>query len=223
MDHFEERITREQWDIKYQAAKKFMKSRHDISKVLIQVGAQHPLDQGMYPNEEFRKRLLLAKDLFLKAKEEGKEVEIYVPGSRHMHKGVADQISLSQAGVTFLINQGLNPAFIHGEDLNEKYKGKKGVYNSADECFVAACYFQDENFGQLYSVVSPLQIYRKAFHYLWFGILPLFYTAPTEETYHDYVKEIYDGIPHVRDIDPDMQSENSYRAIMARKERMPKE
>ncbi len=44
--------------------------------------------------------------------------------------------------------------------------------------------------------------------------------APTKETYHDYVKEIYDGIPHVRDIDPDMQSENSYWAIMARKERM---
>jgi len=215
------KITRIDWEEKLEVAKNFMKSRKNKKKVLIEIAAQHPLDNGRFPNEEFKQRLLLGKSLYQNEKKKGKCVEIYVPGSRHMHKNIVDEISLSQAGVNFLLKKGLAKKNINGENLNFKYKGKEGVYNSADECFVASSYFRDGGFGILYSVLSPVQIFRKALHYIWFGVLPLFYTAPTQDTYHDYIREVYDLIPYVRDFDPDMQSDSSYWGNKWRKERIP--
>jgi hypothetical protein len=217
------KITRQEWEKRYEKAKQFMQSRSGIKKILIEVAAQHPLYQGIYPNEEFSQRLLRGKELYLQNKKNGFKVEFYVPGSRHMHEGVTDKISLSKAGVNFLLKQNVPKNIIHGEDLNKKYKNKNGVYNSADECFVASSYFKDNDFGHLYCVLSPLQIYRKALHYIWMGVVPLFYTAPTALTFHNYIKEVYDLIPYVRDIDPDLQSEDSYYANLWRKERIPKD
>jgi len=216
------KIAKIDWEEKLKAAKTFMKSRKKKNKILIEIAAQHPLEKGKFPNEEFKQRLLLGKSLYQNEKKKGKHVEIYVPGSRHMHKNIADEISLSQAGVNFLLKEGLPKKDINGENLNNKYKGKKGVYNSADECFVASSYFKDGNFGLLYSVLSPVQLFRKALHYIWFGVLPLFYTAPTQDTYHNYLRETYDLIPHVRDFDPGMQSKNSFWGNKWRKERIPR-
>lgn len=216
------KVKREEWEKRYETAKRFMEERGKIKKVLIEVSAQHPLNKREEPNKEFKNRLLFGKEIYLRERQNGMNAEIYVPGSRHMHKGIADKISLSEAGNIFFLKQGIPREIIHGDDLNKKYKGEKGVYNSADECFVSTSYFKDEIFGKLYCVLSPLQIYRKALHYIWFGVLPLFYTAPTQKTFHNYIKEIYEFIPYVRDIDPEMQSKNSFLANLWRKERVPK-
>jgi hypothetical protein len=222
-NRFQKQITREQWEEKYEQAKHFMQERSKIPRILIEVAAQHPLKDGRYPNEEFTKRLLLGKKLYDAAKKQGKEVAIYVPGSRHVHEGVTDEISLSQAGKTFLQDHGTPENILHGEDLNQQYKGDQGVYNSADECLVAATYFREGNFGQLYSILSSVQIYRKALHYIWLGVVPLFYTAPTAQTFHNYIREAYELIPYVRDVDPDFQGKDSYYGKLSRSERMPKE
>jgi hypothetical protein len=217
------KITRQQWEEKQEEARKFMESRKHVKKLLIEIGAQHPLMEGMYPNNEFAQRLLLGIDLYHKSKHKGFEVEFVVGGSRHMYKGIIDKISLSQAGVNFLIAQGIPNENIHGLDLIQKYKKTNGVYTAADECFVATNYFKDGEFGQLYSVVSPVQALRKMLHYIWFGVYPLMYSTPVFNSYHNYIKEVFDFIPYVRDIDPDMQDENSTAAVSSRKVKQPKD
>jgi len=214
---------RQYWEEKFEIAKSFMESRASIPTVLIEVAAQHPLIDGEKPNEEFAHRLLLAKTLYEKERILGKHVEIYVPGSRHVYKGVSDKTSLSEAGSIFLEQQGVSREVIYGDNLNIKYKGDKGVYNSADECFVASSYFKDSNFGHLFSVLSPVQVFRKTIHYIEFGVFPLNYTAPILNTFHDYIDEIFEAVPHALFIDPDMQSENSERANELRRLRMPQD
>ncbi|MEX0269630.1 hypothetical protein AB3R30_10835 [Leptolyngbyaceae cyanobacterium UHCC 1019] len=214
---------RQYWEEKFEIAKSFMKLRSSIPTVLIEIAAQHPLVNGEKPNEEFAHRLLLAKALYEKECISGKYVEIYVPGSRHVHEGIPDKISLSEAGCIFLEQQGISREFIHGNNLNIKYKGDRGVYNSADECFVASSYFKDANFGCLFSVLSPVQVFRKTIHYVEFGVIPLNYTAPTLNTFHDYIDEIFEAVPYALFVDPDMQSENSERASELRRLRIPKD
>ena len=213
---------RKYWEQKFETAKSFMELRLSIPAVFIEVAAQHPLIDGEKPNEEFTKRLLLAKKLYEQESNSGRHVEIYVPGSRHVYEGVADKISLSEAGGRFLEQQGISRQVIHGEDLNIKYKGDKGVYNSADECFVASSYFKDGDFGHLFSVLSPVQVFRKTIHYIEFGVLPLNYTAPTLNTFHNYIGEIFEAVPYALFVDPDMQSENSVGANELRRSRMPR-
>jgi hypothetical protein len=211
------------WKNKYDSAVDFMKSRQTIPSVLIEIAAQHPLDEGKYPNKEFSRRLLFGRSLYEKAITEGKSVEIYVPGSCHVHNGIADEVSLSVAGTKFLLENGVPENLLHGEDLNKKYKGEKGVYNSADECFVATNYFKDTNFGKLYCVCSPAQMMRKTIHYLEFGVLPLNFTVPLAETHHNYFYEIFEAIPYALFVDPDMQSNDSVKANKLRQERTPNE
>lgn len=215
-----EKITKADWEAKYEAAEDFMASRSHNPTVLIEVSSQHPLRDGLYPGEEFKARLLEGMNLRDEAMADGLEVEIFVPGSRHRIGSVADLVSLSQAGTEFLQNNGVPREILHGQDLMDKYKGSKGVYSSADEAFVAASYFKDYPFGRLYSVVSPFQLMRKSLHYIWAGVIPLFYTAPTVDSFHDPIREIY-GFQYVRDVDPDMQGEDSERGNKSRAERMP--
>ncbi|MGB8507725.1 MAG: hypothetical protein WCD76_04925 [Pyrinomonadaceae bacterium] len=210
------------WDGKYAAAIAFMESRQSISSILIEVAAQHPLIDGKYPNEEFSKRLLLAVKLYTQEIEAGNTVEIYVPGSVHMFEGKLDTLSLSKAGGDFLIQQGVPPHVIRGDDLNKKYKGEEGVYNSADECFVAAGHFKDGQFGHLYSVLSPVQLLRKTLHYLEFGVLPLNHTAPSLKMFHNYIGEIFEAIPYVLFADHSLQGADSIRSKELRRSRKPK-
>jgi hypothetical protein len=121
---------------------------------LIEVSAQHPLVGGTRPDEEFGVRLERGKELRDELMGRGFRVELYVPGSRHKHDGVPDLVSLSSAGTSYLIDSGIPSEVIHGDDLNERYKGAAGVYGSADECFVAASYFKDGEFGLLASVLG---------------------------------------------------------------------
>jgi hypothetical protein len=212
---------REYWEEKYARAIRFMESRRAVPSTLIEVAAQHPLTDGLYPNEEFAQRLLLAVALHGREKARVPRVEIYVPGSLHMHDGKPDRVSLSSAGRDFLVEHGVPESSIKGDDLNLKYKGEDGVYNSADECFVSARYFKDEGFGTLYSILSPVQVFRKTLHYLEFGVLPLNVTAPTSQMFHNYIGEIFEAVPYVLFVDHDLQKPDSTRAREMRKNRKP--
>ena len=202
-----------------------MEERSSVKKALIEVAAQHPLIDGVKPGEEFSARLVRGKEIFLECRRIGMEVEIYVPGSRHMFDGVADKISLSDSGVRFLVERGLPIEFLHGDDLNIQYKSNAplhGVYNSADECFVSAQYFKDRNFGQLLSVLSPIQLPRKALHYIWFGVIPQFYTVPTRKAYHNWIDENLVLVPYVLNDDPDWQESSSYQGNRQRQRKDPR-
>jgi hypothetical protein len=218
------RITAEvkrDWYRKLAVARSFMEAHRSNPKVLIEIAAQHPLDAGARPNREFAVRLDRGKDLFLQLRDVGRPVELYVPGSRHQFQGKPDAISLSAAGRAYLEAMGISPECIHGDDLNERYKGEDGVYGSADECFVTAAYFKENDFGHLLSVVSPAQMLRKTLHYIQFGVLPLNYTAPAIDSYHNFLDELFEQIPYVLLVDNTLQGPTSQMAKRLREERRP--
>lgn len=222
-----ENSTKIYWKEKQKAAIENMNKRNTCSGILIEVAAQHPLKDGYIPNIEFQARLDAAIELYDKKKTEGFDVEIYVPGSIHLNfEGVPDKISLSAAGVNYLINHGIPPQIIHGDDLNQKYdelREHQGVYNSADECFVASKYFfeKDNYFRHCYSICSPNQSFRKMLLYIEQGVYPKIITVPTDNMFHDFVKELFDSLPYVVSDDHDYQSKYSKEAIRTRKERKP--
>ncbi|MFD8322262.1 hypothetical protein [Kitasatospora purpeofusca] len=213
----------ERWRDRLRAARAFMRTRDHLPGVLIEVAAQHPLVDGATPGEEFTARLRRGHELFQEYLKAGRPVEIYVPGSRHRHLGVEDRNSLSRAGGEFLEKLGVPPTAVHGDDLNERYKGDAGVYGSADECFVAASYFKDGGFGTLVSVCSPAQMMRKTLHYLQFGVHPLNHTAPTPEGHHDFLYELLVAVPDVLGTDDTLQSADSDGAERLRADRRPAE
>lgn len=205
LDNYEEYY--KNWLIKYNKAKNFMEERSGGKKILIEVAAQHPLIDGTKPNEEFENRLKLGIELYKREITNGNYVEFYVPGSLHQYNGFPDKIPLCEAGCNFLIEQEIDESIVHGNDLNLKYKGSDGVYNSADECFVASKYFVDGDFNYLYSVVSPAQMYRKTLFYIEFGILPLNFSVPTTNTFHNYIDEMFIHLPNV------LLEDNSWQEI----------
>ncbi|MDC0771756.1 hypothetical protein [Streptomyces sp. HD] len=209
------------WDKKLEQARELMTARRSQPRTLIEVAAQHPLVDGVHPNEEFAARLDRARELYAELTARGTSVELYVPGSRHMFHGTADKISLSRAGSDYLIASGIPAAHIRGEDLNHRYKGDDGVYNSADECFVTASHFKGGDFGTLMTVLAPGQLHRKMLHYIHFGVLPLPHTAPTLTSFHNYVHEALVELPHVLFEDPDLQAPDSTKANRLRTERCP--
>lgn len=211
----------QRWRQRLSAAQALMRSREPIDRVLIEVAAQHPLTEHGSPGPEFEARLQRGFSLFREIHAQGVHVEIYVPGSRHRFEGREDPVSLSASGSTYLQELGVPPDRLHGEDLNARYKGSAGVYGSADECFVSARYFLDQNFGRIYSVVSPSQMLRKTLHYIAFGILPLNVTAPVTDSYHDYLYELFEAIPHVLLIDDTLQGDASQEGHRLRNERRP--
>ncbi|MEU8935434.1 hypothetical protein AB0D30_36795 [Streptomyces sp. NPDC048409] len=209
------------WDEKLHQAKALMAARRGRPSALIEIAAQHPLVDGVSPNEEFAARLDRGRELYTQLTADGLRVELYVPGSRHMFHGVADKISLSQAGSDYLISGGVPATHVRGEDLNRRYKGDDGCYNSADECVITASYFKDGDFGTLLVVLAPGQLHRKMLHYIQFGVLPLPYTAPTLASFHNYVHEAFVELPHVLFEDPDLQKPDSAKANRLRKQRRP--
>lgn len=221
----QESEARREWERKLAAARAAVEVRQSIGRDLIEVAAQHPLVDGVAPGEEFVARLRLGMELYDRFRSAGAEVEIYVPGSRLMDNGVEDKISLSEAGTRFLLARGVPAEVVHGDDLNDRYKGvratQQGVYCSADECFVAASYWRDGRFGRLASVVSAGQELRKMLHYIEFGVYPLMYTAPTFVAAHSPVAEAFELIPSVLFEDASLQDTESRQAVSFRRARMP--
>lgn len=215
---------RERWTERLQGALQAVRARHAVGSDLIEVAAQHPLIDGIHPDHEFTARLERAAELYRASVAAGRHAEIYVPGSRFMDNGVEDRITLSAAGSRYLLERGIPAASVHGDDLNERYKGagvpQPGVYCSADECFVATRYWTDGGFGRLLSVVSAGQLLRKMLHFVAFGVYPLMYSAPTLEAAHDPVAEALLMIPDVLMEDATLQAADSRRAIAFRRSRM---
>lgn len=213
---------RSYWEGKYEQALNNMKNREKNGRVLIEVAAQHPLLDGKYPAEEFAARLKFAKEIFEKEQAEHRDVMIYVPGSVHNGYNGADKVSLSYAGVQYLHeSMGIPSCYLMGEELNERYKGNDGVYNSADECYVAAKYFFDEDFEKLICVCSPTQAQRKMLYYIEFGAFPYLYTVPVDELAHNFIFEIFQAVPNVLVNDHSAQDRDSAEFLRTRLERKP--
>ena len=211
------------WIQKREIADSNMKIRESVyDSVLIEVAAQHPLFKKREPNREFKQRLNKAIELYRDFKEKGIYASFYVPGSRHKFGGIADDISLSDAGRNYLISQGIPDEDIFGDAENHKYKGDDGVYNSADECFVSSKIFFDGDFGKLICVCSPNQIMRKSMLYLEFGCIPVFYGVTTENMYHaNAVDEIFNSLNSVLYFDHSWQDPATELYKYFRKERNP--
>ena len=219
-------ITREHWEERRAQAHLLMTERTGKPSVLIEVSAQHQLRDGIQPGPEFEARLLQGRQLYLQARNDGKAAEIIVTGSRHREGEVADKVPLWEAGKTFLIAQGIPETDIRGEDLMNRYKGGDepwpGVFNSADEAYVASSYFKETpDFGEMHTIVGPAQLHRKMLHYLWMGVLPLAWSVPLSVVYHDYLKEAWDFLPFVLTQDPDHQQPGSLAARHSRERRVP--
>ena len=185
------------WLEKYEKSLSAMeKHRKSGDGALIEIAAQHPLKDGQYPAEEFRARLDLGINLYkeLSAKE---KVKFYVPGSRHQENGKADLVSLSEAGKNYLVSKGVPQGNIFADDANFEIMGEKGVYNSADECYVSCKLFEKHNFKELHLVCSPNQMMRKMLCYIDFGYFPNIHTASCENMYHNPINEIFECIPNV--------------------------
>lgn len=159
--------------------------------ILIDVAAQHPLHGGTKPGVEFRSRLDRAIDRYYLEREIEQPVKIYVPGSRRD----GDEISLSSAGSRYLEDNGIPASDIYGDDANERIMGGCGVFNSTDECAVAAALFWQLGYGRIVSYCSPEQILRKALSYIEFGIIPEMQSVYVDAPWHDYVDEAIQLIP----------------------------
>ena len=214
---------RDYWEKKRDVARKYMEERRGrFDKVLIEVAAQHPLYMLRFPNEEFKARLDFAANMYNQLERKGVCVQIYVPGSLHKYDGITDAVSLSESGKDYMISQHGIPAHdIYGDDINLKYKGVDGVYNSADECYAASCLFRDEMFGRLICVCSPYQTMRKTFFFMEFGLLPECYGIAAHAMFHDPVSEYFGSLHHTVYEDHDWQDSSSEAFINSRKERMP--
>jgi hypothetical protein len=189
--------------------------------ILIEVAAQHPLLDGRYPNEEFSARLDAAIALYRDLTASNEQVKIYVPGSIHEHKGIADDLSLSKAGSNYLVKQGVPIQDIFGDDKNLQYKGDAGVYNSSDECYVAVQIFKDLDYRELHCFCSPAQLHRKALSYIAFGYFAQMHSVPVENLFHSYIDEVFLYIPRLLEDDNALQ-EDSEEADRLRALRKPK-
>lgn len=191
--------------------------------ILIEVASQHPLRPDGRPNLEFQARLDRAVELYNDLTSKGNKVRVYVPGSPHVGPGNAEETSLSEAGCHYLREHGLPGDVLFGDEANVKYKGDDGVYNSADECFVAANLFKDGWFGRLLCVCAPNQLLRKTLFYLAFGVVPECHAVTIEDGYHaDTMREIFDSLNTVLYVDHDWQDPNGECFKNSRKERRPK-
>lgn len=169
--------------------------RKENGKVLIEIGAQHPLIAGK-PGEEFAARLDRGIELYNKEVDNGNEVTIYIPGSTHSiydkakEEWQTDKSSLSKAGFEYLVKHGIPAEKIKSEETNDIYM-KRGVYNSGDECLVSCSLAKDLDCSRVISVNSPVQLYRKALFYIENGYKPEIYSVPLSNTYHNYVGELF--------------------------------
>lgn len=218
----------EYWNAKKERAVKNMRIRKRTKKkILIEVAAQHPLKEGLYPNEEFSARLDTAVKLYEEKKREGIPVEIYVPGSVHLDEdGIADECALSEAGCAYLLKKGIPEECLHGDEWNVAFDEErihKGVYNTADECYIASRFFlrSESDYFDLYSVCSPNQLMRKTLFYIEFGVYPKIITVPVANMYHDFFNELLFSVPYILGQDHTYQGENSKEAIRTRRERLP--
>lgn len=209
------------WQTLYNNALATMRKTAGQPGALIEVAAQHPLREGRYPGVEFSARLGAAIELYRHLQAEGvAPLYVYVPGSVHLAGEKPEEVSLARAGTEYLLARGIDPDVIFGDDANARYKGEAGVYNSSDECYVAAQLFFDLNLGQIHCVCSPAQLMRKALSYVAFGLVPAMHSVPVESMFHSYVDEAFCYIPRLLTDSTGLQGD-SIEAERLRAERKP--
>ena len=209
------------WESRYRCAKENMDAHLTGERLLIETAAQHPLKNGMLPGTEFEARLKRTLEIYRHETALGHKVTVYVPGSLHQYHGVADAVSLSRAGVDYLMQNGIPEADLMGEEANLRYKGGDGVYNSADECYVTSRIFLDGDFGRLLCVCSPHQLIRKKLYYTEFGVLADFVTVSARQMFHNDIEELFESVPSVLYGDHSVQVPGSPEWARCRQERMP--
>ena len=208
------------WCEKQELARQRMVECNDNPAILIECASKVLVD-GLYPDFEFCARLDRSVELYKELKHDNNCVHIYVPGSLHNTEGITDQCTLSLAGKRYLVNHGIPASDILGDNENERYKGSEGVLNSADECFVASEIFKNGRYKELHCVCSPIQVTRKWFYYLEFGLVPLIHSVPIKNSdVMDIVIEQLRGVENVIYNDHSAQSHDSEVYINSRKERM---
>lgn len=211
---------KEYWYEKQSLAQQTMEGHRECNGILIEC-ASKVLEDGLHPDFEFRARLNRTIELYHKLCQENEVVHIYVPGSLHKENGISDQCTLSTAGRRYLIERGIPDVIILGDRENVQYKGNEGVLNSADECFVASRIFFDGKYRELHCVCSPIQVTRKWFYYLEFGLVPLIHSVPVVDSdVMDIVAEQLRGTENVIYNDHNAQSHDSEVWINSRRERM---
>lgn len=211
---------KEYWYEKQRLAQQAMEAQRGCNGILIEC-ASKVLEDGLHPDFEFRARLNRTIELYHKFCLENEVVHIYVPGTLHKENGISDQCTLSTAGRRYLIERGIPDEIILGDRENERYKSIEGVLNSADECFVASRIFFDGQYRELHCVCSPIQVTRKWFYYLEFGLVPLIHSVPVADSdVMDIVTEQLRGTENVIYNDHNAQSHDSEVWINSRKERM---
>lgn len=210
------------WLDKQEQARKTMSVRKDCSAVLIEC-ASKMLEDGLHPDFEFRARLDRTIELYHQLSRVNAEVHIYVPGSLHKENGITDKCTLSTASRRYLVERGIPEEVILGDKENELYKGDEGVLNSADECYVASRIFLNGQYRELHCICSPIQVIRKWFYYLEFGLVPLIHSVPVADSdVMDIVTEQLRGTENVIYNDHNAQSHDSEVWINSRKERLGK-
>ncbi len=223
--------TKIEWYDIYQDAEKAMSERKESNYKcdLIEVAAQHPLEGGNTPGKAFKERLDRAKEIYDKIKSNGRQCRIFVPGSLH----VGDSISLSEAGSEYLKSAGVPKNDLIMEDESEKYQKQTseyindkyrvnawGIYNSADECFVASNIFNEGEYDSLYCVCSANQMVRKKLFYFKNEVVPIMSTT-SDDDFHNDIEELFDSLHFVLYEDSEWQEPESECFKNSRKERMP--
>lgn len=189
---------------------------------LIEIAAQHPLNEDGTPGTEFAARLDFGVKLYKEILESGGAAKVYVPGSRHVYEGIADPVSLSASGKAYLIEKGIPEKDILGPETNVKYKQADGVYNSADECYVASSIYKRGSYHRLHCVCSSNQMTRKKLFYLAFGVVAVFHTVDVDGMFHDDITELLQSVPNVIYKDHTWQDVDSECFVNSRLERRPK-
>ncbi len=208
------------WHDKQELARKRMLESENNATVLIECASKVLVD-GLKPDFEFNARLDRTIELYHELNCKNNSVHIYVPGSLHNTNGVTDKCTLSAAGRLYLLEHGIPNSDILGDQENEVYKGNEGVLNSADECYVASQIFKNGNYKELHCVCSPIQVTRKWFYYLEFGLIPLIHSVPVKDSdVMDIVMEQLRGVENVIYNDHSAQSHDSEVYMNSRKERM---
>ena len=217
----ENQAAEEYWKKLYAEAKANSLGRAGEAE-LIEVAAQHPLRPDGRPGAEFARRLDKARELYFKLRETDTPCAIYIPGSVHCYRGKADPCSLSEAGRAYLTAAGIPPEDLLGEAENRRYKGDQGVYNTADECYVASRIFFDGDYRRLHCVCSPNQIMRKKLFYIAFGVIPYYHTVNSDRPAHDDMYELFHSIPGILALDHTWQGSDSVQGKRTREERDPR-
>jgi hypothetical protein len=197
------------------------------------VAAQHPLEEGKKPGDEFAARLDEMVLRYEQAEKEGRRIDIYVSGNRHVddtsqekHKP-ADKLALSDAARNYLIQRGVPANSIYGEEWN-LIKGRHGVYNGGDEIAVAAQVFKTRpRFSSVHIILSPGQQQRATLYAVANGILPEFVVPDglreQSNLHHSDSSQAALMTTATYFIDPTWQSRRSPFNYLSRRKRMPKD